>query len=532
VVSSRDRRMTAMIESRCTRDGIRFATTHGSARPATSAWGWQSGWLVWAMLTLAAYPLWVLARSVLARILAGNQRETDEAQSTPAVTITGWYPRHVRRQGRKWDVWYWQEVVDQLESGRRDLRVRFLLYTQKFPFSGLKKLIRPFYTGWSGLRKIERAGSIPQVHAALSAFFAALPAQWSALVRYRRLERSAVFRQSFEFAGADVSRLMVPLVRGSIAGMAKWAQTVGSMRASLGQMGNIKVVLVQEEFYPRGMQTIAAARQLGIETVGVQHGTMGPAHLVYRVPQGHVEGAPNPDFFSVYGEYAKEVVSHWGAYPADRVWVTGGPRFDPIARRAADTDAARQRLDLPADKFIVLLTTWRHTLSYEPSRAVFEVAAGRDDVLVCLKTHPNWSDTTEYRELARRAGAANVRFYQDRLDDLVAACDLMISGSSTTLLDAMLAGKATISVNFQDEPERYPYVADGGALGAQSVEQLRDAIERVRSGRDDLALQEARRKFLKRHVGPSADGRAAETLVTMIDEHFLDPKEDSLTRCA
>ncbi len=535
VVSSRDRRMTAMLESRCERADCRFAPADGSARPAGSAWSGQSLWLIRSLVTLTAYPLWVLARSLLARALAGNPRETAQERKTPTVVITGWYPRHVRPNGRKLEVWYWQEVVDHLESGHlesghRDLRVRFLLYTQKFPLSGIRKLFRPFYTGWSRLRKVERAGSIPQVHAALSAFFAALPGQWSALVRYRRLERSAVFRRSFEFAGADVSRLMVPLVRGSIAGMAKWAQTVGSMTASLRQMGNVKAVLVQEEFYPRGMQTIAAARQLGIPTVGVQHGANSPAHLVYTVPAGCVEGSPVPDYFCAYGEYGKEVLCRHGSYPSERIWVVGSPRFDHVVRKPGRGRDARELLGLPTEKFVAMVATEGYRWSEAPCRALFEAVRGLDDVLVCIKMHPKDNAAEKYKALARRCGANNVRYYADRFDDLLAACDVLIAPCSTTILEAMLLGKATICTNFSNEPDRYPYVADGGSLGAGTSEQLRIALEQVRSAGNDPTLALDRMKFLRRHLGPTSTGQGAATMAEMIARQFFE--QEKLARSA
>jgi UDP-N-acetylglucosamine 2-epimerase len=260
------------------------------------------------------------------------------------------------------------------------------------------------------------------------------------------------------------------------------------------------------------MLDVAAAQKLGIPTIGVQHGTIFPMHLVYTLPPGQIEGAPTPDYFAAYGDYAKETLSTEGSYPAHRVWVTGSPRFDRLVSDPPDQAAARRRLGLPDDKRVVLVATQFYPWFGRAVRAVFAAVRGRTDCMVCLKTHPVDLPLSVYGRIAEELGLGDVRLFEDRFDELLAACDVLIGASSTTVFEALLLGRRAICVNFSDESDRYAYVADGGALGATTAGEICNALDQVLDRRNEAKLEEGRQRFLKRHAGPSAQGCAAATL--------------------
>jgi hypothetical protein len=272
------------------------------------------------------------------------------------------------------------------------------------------------------------------------------------------------------------------------------------------------------------MTNIAAARRLGIPTIGYQHGTIFPMHLIYTLPRSQVEGAPVPDYFAAYGSFAKEVVSEHGAYPAERVWIVGSPRFDRLVRSRVESNAARRSLGLSPGKKIILVATQNYPWFQEAVRAVLAAVKEREDCVTCIKTHPIDVPLSVYEDLASQMGVHEARFFDDRFDELLGACDVLISGSSTTVLEAILLGKKAICVNLSGEPDRYPYVADGGALAGRSPEEVHASLEKALSdaepvseivgGPDERA--EARRRFLTRHAGPSADGEGAATLARWI----------------
>ena len=102
--------------------------------------------------------------------------------------------------------------------------------------------------------------------------------------------------------------------------------------------------------------------------------------------------------------------------------------------------------------------------------------------------------------------------------ELLAACDVLISFTSTSLLEAIILGRKTICVNFSDEEDRFPFVADGGSLPGRSTEQIEDSLEKLLNPEFQSEFEAAREKFLQYHVGPTASGTASLTLTSILRE--------------
>jgi hypothetical protein len=338
------------------------------------------------------------------------------------------------------------------------------------------------------------------------------------LNRYARIEASREFRNALHFCGADVSALYLPIARQHVMLLAPWEMGTAAVATSLRRCGDVRAVLVNCEFYRSGMVAIGAARQEGLTTMGVQHGTIMPMHLIYTPPKGHVLEAPTPDRFAAYSTYARDIVSGCGDYPAERVWVTGAPSLDELATRPSWKRQAREQLDLPCDQSVVLVTTQEYSWFRPAVEAIVRCLTERDDVMLCIKTHPREGSGQGYRQLAKRCHATNVRVFEEHFDALLEACDVICSGSSTTLLEGIVRGRPAVCLNFSGEPDRYPYVDHGGALPGRTPEQLHRSLERALEGDANGELERAREQFLQRHVGPARRGQAAEELARRVLE--------------
>ena len=88
-------------------------------------------------------------------------------------------------------------------------------------------------------------------------------------------------------------------------------------------------------------------------------------------------------------------------------------------------------------------------------------------------------------------------------------------------------GRDAICVNFSNEPDRYPYVKDGGALAARSWDELAQALDLSLAAERPESIDEERRRFLKRHAGASAEGRGAEALIERILALEKAPRENT-----
>jgi hypothetical protein len=517
LIHAGDRRVATVLASRC-RSRIPYEFLSGSAEPLPDPWSGTGSWLARSLGRLLAMPLKSVVRAWRVRVRERVAPRPVRSPNAPSVLFVCESSRDIRVKDGTASVWFWKEVRAALRDLDPACEFRYRLVHRRHPW-----MLQPEGRALAGLR-----GVLPpdERHPALGAWARALPGQVADLFRYARVERSRTFRQSFAFGGADLAPLFVPELRYAVSRSVDWAQAVAAAARSLASAGEVRAMLVVKEMYPSELVTIAAARERGIPTVGVQHGSISPAHLMYTVPRGYVEGAPVPDYFAAYGEFARETVSVHGAYPASRVWITGGARFDHLVRHARDARAARAKLNLPAASRIVLVTTQSYAWFPDVVRVVLDCVARQPDWFVCVKAHPLRPKHVQlYTNILQTTGGARARLYTDTFEQLLAACDVLVSASSTTVLEAILAGRCTICVNFSAEPDPYPYAADGGSLSARTPMELRQALERAFAPDAQAQLHRDRDRFLARHAGPAAEGMAAATLARYVVELGASPRD-------
>ena len=499
--------------SRCGRARIPISFLRGSATPTSDPWRGRAWWLARSIRRIVGWSFRAPLVALCARLLARTERPEGQMRQAPVIVFSWRNADYWRIKHRDVSVWFWKAVCDSLTLVDPHVRHGFLVRSWSH-VPGRRGPMGLFHWAWKSLRHLKGAVSIPQAHPALGTWFSELPGQALALRRYAAIEQDRDFRESFVFAGADLAPLYVPRLREAVASSARWAQSVAAVAASIRSAGNVKALVVAEEMYPPAMIDIAAAKEVGIPAVGVQHATIFPMHFVYTLPPGQVRGAPIPDRFAVYGEFAKETVCRLGAYPAERVWMTGATRLDHLVTSPPDSFEARRRLGLPADKQIVLIPT--QTAAWFPSavRAALDFLKGRRSCLVCLKIHPKRvaMPAEAYRNLAREVGADNVLVFDDRYEDLLAACDVLVSASSTTVLEAILLGRTTICANFSGEAAWYPYGEDGGSLPARNPQEMREMLEQALDHPEQVSRLLSRDQFLHRHAGATTSGEAATAL--------------------
>lgn len=440
-----------------------------------------------------------------------------QPERKPIVVMSTLHPRHVHLEADVPVAWYWDHLSAAMTTEIPSVAIRYLMdlevpdaWPLKFDFQYLLKdapklasnpTLIPRWRGhvnrWSWLRTRWHQSRL--------------------LRRYYRLEGQPSFRSIFRFLDVDLSPEWIVELRHSISMAIWWESEVDAAASILRKCGNVRVVLVNQEFELPGMILIAACRRLGVKSIGVQHGTFYPLHTIYTPPESQVRSTPLPDYLAVYGSYHEEVVSQNGHYPLDRIWKCAGSRFDSLVNHPADRKACRQRLGVPEEPFLILITTQRYAWFPDAVRAVLATAPA--DCLVCIKKFNE--DTVDYEEVIRANSRKSTRVFTEQFADLLGACDILISGSSTTILEATLAGKPTVCLNFSSEPNQYPYVEEGVSFSVRRTEEMEAVLQQLRFFRPDETWHERRMRFLNRHLGPAAVGQAAQEFTARLGEIVL-----------
>lgn len=454
------------------------------------------------------------AHEYLQLFLSHRQRRHEYVQSrisqkpksdSPAIVLTGFAPRHVRANAAGLPaVWYWSKLGEQLDAVA-PVRKEYLLdldqgdnwpldenMTYLDDVTNLIASAPELHPQWLG-------------HANAAKWRTLRKAQLRLIKLYYGAEQEQGFRDLFAFRGVDLANEWITELRHAVQLNVWWESEVDSIEEILKQIGNVRLVVVHLEFEPRGMAIIAACRRLSIRTVGVQHGTFYPLHTIYTPPARQLAASPSPDYYAVYGPYHRDVVSHYGSFPEERVWVCGASRFDGLANRGMQSSEVRQELNLPKDHLVLLVTTQDYWWFTAAVRDFVELLPERVTLVIKTFTH----QLSSYRDIAAIRSCDRVHVYDNQFETLLLAADWVISGSSTTLLEATLAGIRIACLNYSTEPEYYPYVEEGVALPVRDrdgVQHLYDTVSDVQCGHD--AWSTARHTFMQRHLGPAVAGQA------------------------
>jgi len=225
------------------------------------------------------------------------------------------------------------------------------------------------------------------------------------------------------------------------------------------------------------------------------------------------------DKISVPGDFIKDLVINCGV-DTSKVVVTGRPTYDALVRAEGrfDRDKICRRLKLdPARKIVVYCSENLPLRDTERiAGAVCRAMKSFSDVQFIIKVHPSELSISIYNKIAREIGVQVLVTKEENIYEVLFACDLMITGFSTTALDAMILDKPVITINFTGLPDPIPFAESGATIGVYREEDLEPAI---REGLYDDSVKERLRNDREKFVYEQTylkDGKATERIVDLI----------------
>lgn len=236
-------------------------------------------------------------------------------------------------------------------------------------------------------------------------------------------------------------------------------------------------------------------------------------------------GGGEARLFAVIGEAFREQFQRQGVR-GKQIIATGHATHDAVFRRSESIDdaeraAIRHRYDLPPDATLALYATqpvlWRKVMTREALeanvRAIAAAVAARSGCQLVLKLHPR-EDPADYAFCATIDPPVRV-IAQAEIPDLIAACDLFISSSSSTVLLAMMLDRPIITVNFDAVPHFDQFETIGGTVHVRTHEQFAAAFARLLEGGEAAKqLRKQRQDVIARYT--RFDGRAAERIASLL----------------
>lgn len=224
---------------------------------------------------------------------------------------------------------------------------------------------------------------------------------------------------------------------------------------------------------------------------------------------------------AVVSRFAKDAHINMGA-PADKIFVTGQPRFDLIEQSKTDRRKIIADLGIPKDKGIVVLATqplgtlWTEKDREEFVSNVVNAMHEFSEKQLVIKIHPGENPEEYQKILTGVAGSKAIVCQSIDLYGLLRACDVLMTVHSTVALEAMIMDKPVIIINLSRRPDAMPYAQSGAALGVYKKE---DIVPAIRKALYDLKvrkeLKKSRDKFVAEHAY-KLDGQATKRVAELI----------------
>ena len=342
------------------------------------------------------------------------------------------------------------------------------------------------------------------------------------------------FREAFVYQGIQMWSTLELLFKALMAKiyLPNYILTIEAAKLLLSQV-RPKSIFLPYETGVYAMAFIVAAEELGIKTIGMQHGIIHKAHFDYSIDNLRTKtssvGCPIPTYLLVFGEFYRKLLVETFSYPSDRVITVGNPAYESVPTEIMDSRRQKILLDIGLDpsKKTVLVATSGHQAKY--GRGDYDVlivkalseslAQMGNDIQVLVKVHPI-EDAAEYLRIVREKNAPNLTVIEEYpIQQLIAICDVFVSVLSTTIFEAMVMNKPVIIVEISEKIHRdIMSVGESGAAMRSSFINLSNTILRV-IGDSSLRkeLSDKSSKAIKYHFNfPSSDinAKIAEILIS------------------
>lgn len=290
------------------------------------------------------------------------------------------------------------------------------------------------------------------------------------------------------------------------------------------------LILVPCGYCLLGRAAIFAGKIKGVPTIEIQHGAIDSNHSGYIFSKSKFPFEesrvkfPIPDKTAVYGHFYKELLMTSSAYSDDNICVTGQPRYDLITsiNKLYSKDEFFVKHGINIRSKIILWTTQCHGFTMEENLAnfetVFSAVSELTDVTLVVKQHPREDD--KYTKIIKNYFSKygiKVLLLPKKSDtyEQLFVCDLLITKTSTTAMEAVILNKPVIILNLSGEADSVDYVKEGVALGVYEQSQLKTTIEKLLN--DDNLLKNNRHQFVFKYLY-KVDGKSTERIVSLIKD--------------
>jgi len=355
---------------------------------------------------------------------------------------------------------------------------------------------------------------------------------------HRRIKRSwiakwyeiqPILTKHILYRGYNLAPLVFPIIIQAFSTQAPQVEVLVHLWKNILRIWHPSLLFINNSYGLSALPAIIAAKQLGIPTIEQQHGIINRDHIPYTAPRSIEANVKTPlcDTMTVWGIHTKQLLVDAGAYTPDQVVVCGFPHIDSMLKGLPPQEEILSTLNIPIDAPVVLYTSNMIAAGFLAD--ILDSIQNLPPPLAIhwiIKLHPREKTRSMWETAIEKRSLETVQVVEGSVDfyALLAACDIHVSFTSTTLLEAAILGKINLGfeINYIRDPIGYadahaylpiePHAIGPTARGIlQNPYRREHILQKQQSFADDWCLH---------------DGHAVDRIVAHIESIAPSQKED------
>ena len=300
-------------------------------------------------------------------------------------------------------------------------------------------------------------------------------------------------------------RIMRETVRAQLQAMPEIALFMEAFHALLAEM-KPAIVFSATMIEAWGPALRVACDRRGVPLLAIQNASLGRWNLPWLCFAHR---------FLVSSKWTKDWMQQCGV-KEESLGLAGLPLYDLALNAASRREQIREEMGIRPNEHLILITTQafnsdldRRVKNRELIDFCLQATAGAQDTRVLLKLHPR-EHRRDYADVEAKLATWDGRVeIADAADvvPLLAAADLLVSRSSTTVGSALIAGCPVVIIkDDQVHGGEVEYLSTEAVEYISNAEELKVIVEKMRAGPAfRQAFQERRRDYLDQIIGPALE---------------------------
>jgi len=228
--------------------------------------------------------------------------------------------------------------------------------------------------------------------------------------------------------------------------------------------------------------------------------------------------------------FAREILLSCGVQESEIV-VTGRPVYDILVRQRFNRRRICRKFGLDPDKKIILYTT-ENIGAFQTRKTIYAICRAIRELVIhfqsskqwskvpqfFVKVHPEEVDIDTYKDIISEVRVGALVSRTGDIYEILSICDILITGFSTTALDAMILGKPVITINLTKMKNPVPFAESGAAIGVYDEKNLAKAIEDALYNENvKRKMRQAQKQFIYEHAY-KVDGKSSKRVVEIMEQ--------------